>query len=205
MDRDAIEKLGPLEGAIEEQKAFDDKKLKWTRDARELLNTLEDGYQRRRARAQIEKKARVRNLDTITRDMVAPAVGATIEDTGKLEKQGTMGKRAVDAGASGDRNVRDGAYSWTPEAVARLEKVPEGFMRNATKKRVEKLADARNTDLVDLDVVEEGIREGLKIMEEVIAKQNARKAEGGGEHSPDASGDSPATPADDSSATPADE
>lgn len=181
MDREAIEKLGPLEGAIEEQKAFDNKKLKWTRDARELLNTLEDGYQRRRARAQIEKKARVRNLDTITKQMVAPAVGVTLEDTGKLEKQGKMGTRAVDSGTSGAQNVRDGEYSWTPEAVARLERVPEGFMRNATKKRIEKVADARETDLVDLDIVEEGIKEGLKIMEDVIAKQNAKKTAAGGD------------------------
>ncbi|MCH8276201.1 MAG: universal stress protein, partial [Bacteroidetes bacterium] len=65
LDREVIEKLGLLEGAIHEEKSFDDVKIKWTNEARELVRSLPDGYQRRRAKAQIEKRARVQRIYTI--------------------------------------------------------------------------------------------------------------------------------------------
>jgi hypothetical protein len=181
LDRDAIQGLGPLEGAIHEEKAFDNVRLKWTAEARDLVKTLPDGYQRRRAKAQIEKRARVRKMPMITLDMVEDVVGKTSEATANLEERGMLGDRAVDAADGATRNVRDGAYSWTPEAVERVSRVPEGFMRNATKTRIEKLADSRQTDLIDLETVEEGIKEGLKVMEEMIRKQNAQKNGSSGE------------------------
>ena len=110
-----------------------------------------------------------------TLEMVEEVVGTTTEATSNLEERGKLGQRAVDAGASVDRNIRDGAFAWTPEAAERVNRVPEGFMRNSTKKRIEKLAEARGTDLIDLEIVEEGIKEGLKLMEEMIKKQNGKK------------------------------
>ena len=78
-----------------------------------------------------------------------------------------------------DRLVRDGDFSWTPDAVARLNRVPEGFMRKATKGRVEKAAKARSVDVITLEICEEGIAEGRKVMEELIRKQNAEKEQSG--------------------------
>lgn len=182
LDREDIEGLAPLEGAIHEEKAFDNVRLKYTDDARGLLRSLPDGYQRRRAKAQVEKRARVRKMTLITKEMVEEVVGQTEAATENLEERGKLGQRAVDAATSAatdgnestSRNVRDGAFSWTPGAVDRLNKVPEGFMRNATKKRIEKVAASNKTDLIDLPVVEEGVKEGLKVMEEMIKKQNGK-------------------------------
>ncbi len=182
LDKKAIEGLAPLEGAIQEERTFDDVKLKWTEEARKIVAAVPDGYQRRRAKAQIEKTARVKRLDTITKDMVTAVVGDTLADTQNLEERGKLNQTAVDTGgqeASKDRLVRDGEFSWTPEAVARINKVPEGFMRKATKGRVEKAAKARGVDVITLDICEEGIAEGRKAMEEVIRKQNAEKKKGG--------------------------
>ncbi|MCZ6757387.1 MAG: hypothetical protein O7C39_03800, partial [Bacteroidetes bacterium] len=183
LDRDAIEKLAPLEGAIHEEKAFDNVKIKWTDDARMLVKTLSDGYKRRRAKAQIEKRARVRKIFLITKDMVEDVVGKTEAATENLEDRGKLGQRAVDGpqpdvksdGKNIVQNIRDGNYSWTPAAVERLNRVPEGFMRTATKKRIETGAASRKSDLIDLEIVEEGIKEGMKVMEEMIKKQNGKK------------------------------
>lgn len=178
LDRKTIESLGPLEGAIEEEQAFDQVKLNWAQEARALVSTIPDGYQRRRAKAKIEKRARIERAPIITLEMVEAVVDRAQIDTGQLAERGELGKRAVDGPSSGERNVRDGEFSWTPDAIARLDRVPEGFMRKATKTRIENLARKARTDLVDLATVEEGIAEGLKVMEEMIRKRDAAK-EGG--------------------------
>ncbi|MBO6573899.1 MAG: universal stress protein [Rhodothermales bacterium] len=202
LDKEAIEGLAPLEGAIHEEQAFDKVRLKYTEEARAILAAIPDGYQRRRAKAKVEKRARVRKIDTITRTMVAEVVDVTEIETRMLEERGELGQRAVDAAQAPERNTRDGNYSWTPDAVARLARVPEGFMRNATKRRIEKIADEQGTDLVDLPVVEEGIKVGLQMMEEAIRKQNAAKKSGaeghdshGGDGAAPAGGDGAAGPA----------
>ena len=179
LDLDAIEKIAPLEGAIHEEKPFDNVKIKWTDDARMLVKTLSDGYKRRRAKAQIEKRARVRKIFLITKDMVEDVVGKTEAATENLEDRGKLGQRAVDGPQpdvkSRAQNIRDGKYSWTPAAVERLNRVPEGFMRTATKKRIETGAASRKSDLIDLEIVEEGIKVGMKVMEDMIKKQNGKK------------------------------
>lgn len=181
LDKAAIEGLAPLEGAIIEEQSFDKVKLKYTAEARAIVKAIPDGYQRRRAKAKIEKRARVRKIDLITRAMVAEVVDVTEIETLMLEEKGELGQRAVDAAVDAatetERNTRDGQYSWTPDAVARLARVPEGFMRNATKRRIEKLADTAGTDLIDLATVEEGVKIGLRLMEEAIKKKNAEKGE----------------------------
>ncbi len=178
LDRSELDQLKPLEGAIHEEKTFDDVKLKWTDDARALVKSLPDGYQRRRAKAQIEKKARVLKKDTITLEDVEKVVSKTEKDTEMLESRGELNMRASESGTEGNGHVRDGAFSWTADAVARLERVPEGFMRKATRGRIERVAGDRGVDLIDLSIVEEGIAIGLKLMEEMIKKQNSQQSNG---------------------------
>ena len=47
-----------------------------------------------------------------------------------------------------------GALEWAPEARERLERVPVGFMRDMTRRRVEKWSRAAGRSRVDLEVVE---------------------------------------------------
>ncbi|MEX0821135.1 MAG: universal stress protein [Rhodothermales bacterium] len=175
LDKEAIKELAPLEGALEEVETFDKKKLSWTRDARDLLRKVPDGYQMRRARAQIEKSARVKGLDTITHEMVAGVVADLLEDTSELSERGRL-KPSSDAPERRDPSSVDllekGNYKWTPDAWARLERVPEGFMREKTRERMEEAADRRDTSIVTLEVAEEGIEAARKAMEEAIRAQN---------------------------------
>ena len=182
LDKGAIESLVPLEGGVEEEATFDDVKLKWTKEARETLRQVPDGYQMRRAKAQIEKNARVKKIPTITLDMVLAVIGDTLDATQHLSEPGTL-KSTTDG--PGDRDaaskpamaelVKDGDFLWTPDALARLNRVPEGFMRTRTKDRVEDAARKHNTTLITLEITEEGIAEGVKMMEEMLRQQAEEK------------------------------
>ncbi len=176
LDKDAIEKFVPLEGPVEEEETFDNVKLKWTAEARALLKEVPEGYQRRRPKAQIEKNARVKRIPTITKELVANVVDDTLEDTQHLQERGTLNQSATDAADNLPEQevIRDGDYTWDANAVARLNKVPEGFMRNTTKKRILNLAEERDVNHVDLPLVEDGIKVGLQLMEEMIKKQNEK-------------------------------
>lgn len=184
LDKETLEGLAPLEEATEEE-TFDAVKLKWTREARELLRTAPNGYQRRRARAQIEKNARVRGLSTITGELVMDVAGEVLEDTRDLEEKGALkpeggdGDRSATSTSAQGKLIRDGDFLWTPDAKARLQRVPEGFMRDRTKERMEACAEERDADLITLEIAEEGIAEGRKMMEEAIRKQRAAKSGNG--------------------------
>lgn len=168
IDKEAIQKLGKLEGGMVEEVAFDDRRLLWTSDAKQALRQVPSGYQRRRAKAQIEKTARVRKLPSITKDLVLEVAGEVMEATEFLEQRGRLSQTET----APDESIRqEGEFSWTQEAWARLQRVPEGFMRDGTKKRMENCARRRGVTLITLEIAEEGIKEGLKAMEEMIARQ----------------------------------
>ena len=179
LDKEAIESLVPLEGGVEEEETFDNVKLKWTTEARKALREVPDGYQMRRARAQIEKNARVKKIPTITLDLVMAIIGDTLADTKHLTERGVLKKSSTDG--PGDRTaaskpameelVQDGDFLWTPDALARINRVPEGFMHTRTKGRVEDAARKHGATLITLAITEAGIAEGIKMMEEMLRKQ----------------------------------
>lgn len=175
MDKEAILRLAPLEGEVLEEKTFDDVALMWTSEAKQALREVPSGYQRRRAKAQIEKTARVRKLPVITKELVARVVGDVLEKTAALKERGRLSKTQSKQADSPLR--QDGEFQWTEDAWKRLQRVPEGFMRDGTKKRMENCARQRGTTLITLEIAEEGIKEGLKAMEEMLKKQAKQKRE----------------------------
>ncbi len=176
IDKEAIQRIVPLEGPVEEQETFDDVKLKWTAEARDVLREVPEGYQRRRAKAQIEKNARVKRIPVITRELVRGVVGTTLQDTQHLDERGKLTMTATDAANNLPEQeiIRDGEFTWTAEAVDRLNRVPEGFMRNTTKKRVEQAAREKQTSHIDLELTEAGIAIGRQLMEDMIKKQQKK-------------------------------
>jgi nucleotide-binding universal stress UspA family protein len=165
LDKKAIENLAPLEGDVEEEKTFDDVKLNWTGEAKQALRLVPSGYQRRRAKAQIEKTARVRKLSTINKELVMQVVGDVIKQTENLEERGKLKKQEA---AEKEETVQDGKFQWTSKAMQRLLRVPEGFMRDKTKARMEDYAQKKGVDLITVEIAEEGIAEGRKMMEEML-------------------------------------
>lgn len=177
LDKETMEQLAPLESATEEE-TFDNVKLDWSDAARTMLRTAPNGYQRRRARARIEKNARVRGLETITGDLVQDVAGEVLEDTRELEEKGDLAVADEGAGDEGETETKpadgpidDGEFSWTPDAWERLQEVPEGFMRDRTKDRIEEAAEEHDATLITLPIAERGIELGRQMMEEAIRKQ----------------------------------
>jgi len=170
VDKKMLENLAPLEGGVEEESAFDGVKLSWTSESKQALRNVPSGYQRRRSKAQIEKTARVRKLPTITKELVIEIAGDVMEETNGLENRGTL--KTTEKSEQEIKLIEMGDFVWTQEALDRLNRVPEGFMRDGTKTRIEECAKRKNVSKINIEIAEEGIKDGLRAMEEMIAKQS---------------------------------
>jgi nucleotide-binding universal stress UspA family protein len=201
IDREMLERIARAEGGLTEEVTYDGRKLKWSEAAKRALWTLKDAYKRRRAKARIEKTARLRKLPTITLELAQQVVEeetgvpldsgiAAVGDADAVapvdEAPETQAAPAVqEAPGQGEKKLiaRDpknvpllSAWHWHGEAVERILRVPAGFMRNRTQDRIEALAAERGVEAVNLALVEDGIAVGRQMMEEMLRNQEAAKA-----------------------------
>src|SRR5262245_20592540 len=180
IERDMLERIARAEGGLTEEVTYDGRKLVWSESARRALWTLKDAYKRRRAKARIEKTARLRKLPTVTLELAQQVVE---EETGVPLDSGIAAMGNADAAASVDEApemaspaapavqeapgqgekkliARDpknvpllSAWHWHGEAVERILRVPAGFMRNRTQDRIEALAAERGVETINLALV----------------------------------------------------
>ena len=185
-----LDRIAEMEGGLEVETTYDGRKLKWTADARLALKTIEDLYRRRRAKARIEKKARMSKLPTVTfefaRVMVEDETGEPVTLEAREQAAEANGNGDGAAEASTERNLiaRDGdrvpllsTYEWSAEAIERVLRVPAGFMRDRTQERVELVAREKHVAQIGLKTVEEGIELGRQLMEQMIAAYEIGKTE----------------------------
>ena len=158
-------------GGIAEEESLPGVVTKWSADARDALREVTDAYLRRRAKARVEKYARSRKIAVITCELALPM----IEETVGRDKLGagwdTLLARTKfePAQAPAAVTTEAGAFTWTEDATARLNRVPAGFMRDMTREEIEKVAGAKGVTAIDLAVCEEGIGHARETMNEVIA------------------------------------
>src|SRR5262247_4015526 len=74
VDKSIFEAAAKAEGEIETDLAYDDVPMQWTKDAKEAIRAVPAGFQRRRAKAKIEKSARKLGMTTITLEYAAPMI-----------------------------------------------------------------------------------------------------------------------------------
>ncbi|MEE9138194.1 MAG: universal stress protein [candidate division NC10 bacterium] len=172
VDKMAVEALAASEGAVREEETFDGLKLRWTEEANRVLRMAPSGYMRRRTKARIEKLARVQYLEVITKDLAWPIVSEILEDDRVMQDRDALTPEQHMLRATRATGKTDDLFTWTEEAVARLARVPEGYMRDMTKKRVEEAAAERATREITLEIVEAGIEVGTKLMAELIEEYN---------------------------------
>ncbi|HEX2275665.1 MAG TPA: universal stress protein [Candidatus Tectomicrobia bacterium] len=191
LDLETVEAIVAEEGGAEAEETFDGLTLRWTLEAKEELRRVPVAYMRRRAKARVEKTARVRKLTTITRDFVLPIVRESIaeaEAIGAAPKSGqdgaANGRAPTNGGSAAEpapspavEAVQLGAFSWTQDALNRLNRVPEGFMRDMTREKIEEYARQHEASLVTLEVAEKGIEVGRQLMAEMIAGYSQAKKE----------------------------
>ena len=185
-----LDRIAEMEGGFEVETTYDGRKLKWTADARLALKTIEDAYRRRRAKARIEKKARMSKLPTVTfefaRAQIEDETGEPVTIEAREQAAATNDNGATEA-ASDERKLiaRDGdrvpllsSYEWTADATSRILRVPAGFMRDRTQERVELVAREKHVSRIGIKTVEEGIELGRELMEQMIAAYEIGKGEG---------------------------
>jgi nucleotide-binding universal stress UspA family protein len=169
VSREVVETIARQEGGIEEEESLPGVQVKWSADARDALREVGDAYLRRRAKARVEKYARSKKIPVITLALALPMV----EETVGRDKLGagwdTLLARTRFEPARAPVADEGAAVAWTEEAVARLNRVPAGFMRDMTREEVEKVAAARGVRLIDLALCEDGIGNARQLMNEVIA------------------------------------
>src|SRR5206468_1074595 len=147
----ADDAVAKAEGTLETELAYDDVPMQWTKDAKEAIRAVPAGFQRRRAKAKIEKTARKLGMTTITLEYAAPMIKeAAAEDyTPIFANKGAAMAPAAEAEraaaetplAQGGNGASPSPYTWTSEAQQRLERVPAGFMRDCTRALIHKHAD----------------------------------------------------------------
>jgi nucleotide-binding universal stress UspA family protein len=163
ISREMIEKIAAVEGGLQEETTYDGRKLRWSEEARKGLWTMKNAYQRRRVKARVEKRARMKKLDAITlefaRQVIEEETGAPLEIQVSASAR-SASARPVEAGpeemtSNGEgsqakliarderKNPLISTFDWTSEAAQRILRVPAGFMRNQTQERIEELARER--------------------------------------------------------------
>ncbi len=185
-----LDRIAEMEGGLEVETTYDGRKLKWTADARLALRTIEDAYRRRRAKARIEKKARMSKLPTVTfefaRTLIEDETGEPVTLEIREQAADTNGHGASEP-ESGQRKLvaRDedrvpllSTWDWSADAISRILRVPAGFMRDRTQERVELVAREKHVSEIGIRTVEEGIALGRELMEQMIAAYEIDKGEG---------------------------
>ena len=195
---ETIDKIIESEGGAKDETTYDGKKLTWTKDARKLLPAIKDAYQKRRAKAYIEKAARMRRLSAVTFEF-AEEILKELGHEDSLEEQAqsslpedpnTLLEHEIDGGVKLIARDTKGTllksvFEWTPDATERILRVPSGFMRDKVQERIESVALESKVITIDLDLVEKGIEIGRMMMEEMITSQSNGNApaSNGNDHS----------------------
>jgi nucleotide-binding universal stress UspA family protein len=126
------------------EQTFDERTVFWGQEATEALETVADETTRGHIKLRAEKLALTEKRKTITADFVRRVMGD--DDTEELKP------------------VADAQLAWSEEATQRIERVPEGFMRDTSKTRVEAYAKQQGCTEITIEVCEAGLAEARKAM-----------------------------------------
>ena len=164
---------------------FDSVQVTWTQDALDYLNQFPEGHIRRRAHARIEKNARVQKVSTISVAFAKELLNDKQAGDAKPTDGNGDGHEMAEEPAEGFKAYGDlpkfegknfskgieidpAQYFWSDDAIGRVERVPQGFMRDNTMERVLDYAHSHNTNHISLEFCEKGIEESVKVMNEMV-------------------------------------
>lgn len=149
------------EGAGRTVTAFDGVALSWREEAWRLLEAIPDYFLRKRAQHRIEKTARSKGLREVDLELARPLLAESLPS-----------RPAPDAAAEGaamaDHSARPGALRWTSEALERLGRAPEGYMREQAQASIEAHASATGTSTITLELAEAGMARARERMLEAL-------------------------------------
>ena len=136
----------------------------WSGAARTRLNAIEDPGLRDNIRLRAEKKARGERAAEVS----------LLHVEGFLDIPSRLPEPPADPAGSAD----DIPLHWQADALARLARVPEGFMRDSCRQRIERQARLENFDAVTIDMVEAGLEIARSAMLEEIEQGSPAESRG---------------------------
>ncbi len=177
LDKSLFESAAKAEGGLSQEIGYDGVPLNWTEDAKNTLRAIPAGFERRRAKAKVEKTARKMGFQTISNEFAIRMIKGLDEI---LEEGVEIGANAISKAVSQMKAEKESIatpepqqappeLTWTPEGKARIEKVPVGFMRDATRQHIENYAFSNKITNITLEVAEAGIAKATEEMESVLS------------------------------------
>jgi nucleotide-binding universal stress UspA family protein len=139
--------------------------MRWSDEAVALLRTVEDLSVRGNLSMRAEKKARQEKCEAVEARHIKPFLDTEAPDS------------AQPAAAAGLHDSSE--IHWQAAALARLMRVPEGFMRDRCKQSVENFARQNRHAEVTLEVAENGLKQARGEMEKTMKAQSEPAAKGG--------------------------
>ncbi len=133
--------------------------ISWTTAALSALDRIDDASLRDNIRLRAEKKARGERAAEVTENHVRDFLNSESDPANSnpdIEPQ---------------PEIEHSPLHWGAEALARLARVPEGFMRDACRQRVEEHAYALNAESINLELVEQGLKAARQAMAEQMSNQ----------------------------------
>lgn len=186
VDRDIAE-AGISEGELNLSEVYDGRELQWTGEAKALLDSLPEWQVQRRVKARVEKSALKKGYTTVTLEYVqqcymeetgqeAPEVksgGCPVHHAKEKVERETGAKCPVDHTAfkQAGKLIPEGGsaeFTWTQEAIDRLDRVPKGFMRNISRNMTQNLAREQGVTQIELALIEDALSGARTTMEDVI-------------------------------------
>ena len=139
--------------------------MRWSDEAVALLRTVEDLSVRGNLSMRAEKKARQEKCDAVEAKHIKPFLDAEAPDSAQP--------------AAAARLHDSSEIHWQAAALARLMRVPEGFMRDRCKQSIENFAAQHGHAEITLDVAENGLKQARGEMEKTMKAQSEPAAKGG--------------------------
>ena len=145
----AMQEIVDAHEAGELKRSVTPKAMQWNEDARAKLQSIESDSLRSNLAMRAEKKARSEDSYIVS----IAHINAFLDDA---------------------PDQTPAALHWQAAALARLSRVPEGFMRDSSKQRIESYAREQGEQQVSLDTVEAGLAQSRQSMEGMMQDDQAK-------------------------------
>jgi nucleotide-binding universal stress UspA family protein len=142
--------------------------MRWSDEAVALLRTIEDLSVRGNLSMRAEKKARQEKCDAVEAKHIKPFLDTETPEPGNVD----LGLDTQPS-ASSPAEIPRPSLHWQAAALARLMRVPEGFMRDNCKQSIENFAHQNRHAEITLEVAENGLKLARGEMEKTMKEQSA--------------------------------
>lgn len=143
--------------------------MRWSDQATARLLTIKDLSMRGNLSMRAEKKARTDGVWVVEAEHIIPFIDDNLE-TGEFNPSA---EAATLPGNGVTQPSTETERHWQAAALARLMRVPEGFMRDSSKQRIEDYARVNSHSDITLAVAEAGLAEARKAMEKTMQGDGA--------------------------------